>query len=154
MRPTAGQFAVVIDSREQTPFDFSPDVRTVVGTLTSGDYSILGLEERCAVERKSLPDLVSCITTGRDRFKRELHRLRGFECRAVVVEATISDVLAHSYRSKTHSNAVLGSVLSWQVRYGVPFVWSGEHGADVTLRLLTAYHRQLLDMVKALGVVA
>jgi len=154
MNPSSDAFTIVIDRREQTPWTFGPDARTVMGTLTSGDYSIAGLQERVAIERKSLPDLVSCITTGRDRFKRELHRLRGFDCRAVVVEATVSDILAHSYRSKTHPNSVIGSVLSWQVRYGVPFVWAGEHGAVIALRLLQAYHRQLVDMVTALGVVA
>ena len=50
----------IIDSREQMPFDLVP-LRTRAGTLQAGDYSIQGLESLVAIERKSLPDLLSCI---------------------------------------------------------------------------------------------
>jgi ERCC4-type nuclease len=43
---------IVIDSREQEPLSFTR-LRSVVGTLTSGDYSVAGLEELFAVERKT-----------------------------------------------------------------------------------------------------
>ena len=46
----------IIDTREQAPLDLSP-LRTEKGTLTTGDYSIKGLESEIAIERKSLPDL-------------------------------------------------------------------------------------------------
>ena len=78
---------VFIDNREQAPFAFeglaadTKDgggplvVRTTRGTLTSGDYSLVGLEGLAAVERKSPQDLFGTIGQGRERFERELARL-------------------------------------------------------------------------------
>ncbi len=43
-------FTIVIDSREQRPYQFPG---AVVKTLPTGDYSIVGLTDRVAIERKS-----------------------------------------------------------------------------------------------------
>jgi ERCC4-type nuclease len=68
---------IVIDNREQEPLPFTR-LKSIRGTLYSGDYSVGGLEEHFAVERKSLDDMANCCLSGnRDRFERELHRLRG-----------------------------------------------------------------------------
>src|SRR5688572_14128726 len=69
---------LVIDTREQTPLPFER-LATERGTLHTGDYSFKGGEDVFAVERKTIPDLVACcIGENRERFCRELHRLRGF----------------------------------------------------------------------------
>ena len=50
---------IIIDTREQAPFTFRHErmgATTEPGTLAVGDYSLAGLEDRVAVERKSLPD--------------------------------------------------------------------------------------------------
>jgi hypothetical protein len=76
-------FTIVVDSREQLPYEFtgmvgqgseSLVVPTVVQGLASGDYSIAGMEDQVAVERKSLDDLYGSVTWGRDRFEREIER--------------------------------------------------------------------------------
>ena len=85
---TAPLLPIVRDSREQAPFTFSGlPVEVSVGALEAGDYSLHGFERRVAVERKELGDLVGCLGTDRERFQRELARLRGYDCAAVVVEA-------------------------------------------------------------------
>jgi DNA excision repair protein ERCC-4 len=68
-------FIIAVDSREQRPFTFDA-WPTAPATLAAGDYSIVGLEEHVAIERKSLDDLAGCCGRDRDRFKRELHRLQ------------------------------------------------------------------------------
>ena len=115
---------IIIDTREQSPLDFSrwPDVTVETGTLTSGDYSLAGLTDRFGVERKSLPDLVASVTKGRDRFQRELERLRGFDVAALVVEGIMEQVARHEYRSKSNPDSVLQSLAAFQVRYGVPVI--------------------------------
>ncbi|MEA3163844.1 MAG: hypothetical protein QOE88_1662 [Verrucomicrobiota bacterium] len=45
--------------REQEPLVFK-SLKSVRGTLLTGDYSVAGLEELCSVERKSISDPVSC----------------------------------------------------------------------------------------------
>src|SRR5881392_1930406 len=57
---------VLVDSREQCPFDFSRFAGWFAGVerrgLSTGDYTIAGLEGNCIVERKDLPDLVHSFT--------------------------------------------------------------------------------------------
>ena len=69
---------VIIDTREQTPLPFA-NLPTEAGTLYSGDYSVKDSETLFSIERKTVKDLCSSVTRGRDRFEHELHRLRGFQ---------------------------------------------------------------------------
>ncbi len=79
---------VIIDTREQEPYGFDPDlVRPVRRALPAGDYSIDGLEETIAVERKTLDDFVGTVMRARGRFYRELRRLQKCARACVVVEA-------------------------------------------------------------------
>ena len=68
---------VVVDTREQNPLNFSRFDGWFAGietrALKLGDHSIAGLEGRCVVERKDLPDLVHSFTAERPMF---VHRLR------------------------------------------------------------------------------
>src|ERR1700676_181303 len=89
----------IIDTREQTPLDLAP-LRVELGTLATGDYSVAGLETIVAIERKSLPDLLSCIGQERERFDREVVRLLAYPVRALVVESTWSELEAGDWRSK------------------------------------------------------
>jgi ERCC4-type nuclease len=114
---------VVVDSREQLPWDLSP-LRMTVGSLQSGDYGLAAAPEAIAIERKSLPDLLGCVTTGRPRFERELQRLLGFPARCVIVEASWSELESACWKSKVSGKAVTGSVLRW-VADGIPFLLAG-----------------------------
>jgi len=141
---------IIIDTREQRPFHFD-DWPTSAGTLATGDYSIQGIEERVAIERKSLQDLVGCCGRDRERFKRELQRLKAYDCRAVIIEADAGQVVNGAFRGQLKPAHIIGSVASWQTRYSVPFVWAGDHGAAWTLAILRTYHKQLAELVKATG---
>ena len=114
---------IIIDTREQCPLDLSLyDCTTESGTLYVGDYAPAGLESLVAVERKSLPDLVASLTSGRERFAHEMERSRGVAL-AIVIEGSLSQVRRHEYRSKAKPHALLQSMLSWSIRYGVHFLW-------------------------------
>lgn len=133
----------VVDTREQLPLDLSP-LRSVAATLDTGDYSILGLESVVAVERKSLPDLVSCVGRERDRFLRELDRLRAYPVRLLVVEASWDDLESGSWRGQVTPAAVVGSVLSWQAA-GLPVCLAGDReraGRVVSRTLYLSARRQ------------
>jgi ERCC4-type nuclease len=116
-------FIIVIDSREQTPWEF-PKTSTTRGSLTTGDYSIKGLEQLVTVERKSLQDLVGCVGSGRERFKRELHRMRGYKAKAVIIEAALPQIEQGKWRGKVTPAAVLGSINSWRHRFDVEFIYT------------------------------
>jgi ERCC4-type nuclease len=96
------QMHIIIDSREQTPWSWDPHlVRTSIAGLDAGDYALAtdctavsGRETMiCAfsIERKSLDDFIGTIGSGWERFKNELHRMRGFPARVVIVEANFLD---------------------------------------------------------------
>ncbi len=115
---------LVIDTREQAPFEFrNYPCEAGPGTLPAGDYSVKGMETLVAVERKSLPDLVQCLGRERSRFEAELLRLRGYAFACVVVEANLSDLIHGGYRSKLDPHAALQSILAFQARTRVPFIW-------------------------------
>ena len=124
---------VIVDSREQVPFAFSgpryEGVTVEVGTLTVGDYSLAGLTDKVAVERKSLPDLVACLGRERERFERELQRGAALDAFAVVVEASWADLAGGKYRSKLQPHAACQSVLAFAGRYRLPFPFAGSRAA-------------------------
>lgn len=147
---------ILADSREQRAYAFGGpkyDATVERVALPSGDYSLPGFEDRCSIERKELGDLVSCLMgSNRTRFEKELTRLRPYECKAVVVEASMQDVRDGNYRSEMKPHAVLQSVLTFQVRYGVPFIWCGSReGAEyVTYWTLAKYAREIEERHKLL----
>jgi len=115
---------MVIDTREQLPLPFKR-LAAVRATLTSGDYSFRGGEELFAVERKSISDLVACcVGENRERFFRELHRLRGFRFKRLLIIGTREEIAGGVFRSNITPRAVLATVSAIEVRYDVPVVFS------------------------------
>ena len=120
-RSSAGPVTIVIDTREQEGYSFDPRLAaTVRRALPAGDYSIAGLENTVAVERKSLDDFVSTVIHSRARFRKELRKLAEYRAACVVVEAGLLEVLLHRYRGDAHPNAVLGSALSIILDFRIP----------------------------------
>lgn len=122
------QLTVVVDSREQQPLRFAGLAAEQRGTLKSGDYSLLGHEDRIAVERKSLPDLVGSLSAGRERLWREMERLSSLAAAALVVESPLRAVYEWRYRSKMHPSAVIGSCNAIMLDFGIPVIWAGDCG--------------------------
>jgi DNA excision repair protein ERCC-4 len=89
---------IKIDTREQSPYQFETPFK--VGTLDIGGYSISGLEKLIAVERKSIGDLIGCLTVERERFEKELHRGRALDYFALVIETTLEDLTNGPYHSQ------------------------------------------------------
>lgn len=125
---------VVVDSREQRPWDLSPEFFEVeVRGLRTGDYSIAGHEERFALERKSLGDLVNTVTRDWIRFRKELYRLAAMDVAAIVVEADLVDVLAHKYESDAEPSSVLGRANAIFLDHGIPVLWWGPRPICTTM---------------------
>lgn len=142
---------ILIDTREQLPYYFqTPAIR---GTLATGDYSLSGAEHLIAIERKTLPDLISCLCNGRQRFERELHRGKTLDYFAIIIEATLTDIISGSYRSKMTPKAAIQSLLAFSVRYRLPifFAESREYGARITESLLLKYGKELTKRTEAIA---
>jgi ERCC4-type nuclease len=120
---------ITIDTREQTPFLFEayPCI-TTVGTLHTGDYGITGFETAFVIELKSLSDLAGCMMDGRERFERELERMREYASACVIVEEPLNNVRNGAYRSKLNPASFEQSILALSLRYRVPFFFG--HNRD------------------------
>lgn len=142
---------IIIDTREQLPYRFQTPA--VKGTLPTGDYSISGLEDLIAIERKTLDDLISCLCDGRERFERELYRGKALDYFAVIIESSFTDIVSGDYRSKMTPKSAIQSILVFSVRYRLPifFVENRDYGARVTESLLLKYARELEKKAKAVS---
>lgn len=152
---------IIQDSREQAPYSFTGKgyVGTVVevAALQTGDYSLHGMTDRIALERKSLDDLTGTLTRGRKRFQRECERGRGLEYFGLIIEASMEDVARHRYQSRMTPQSLLQILAAWSIRYGLHVHWCGSRagGEYMTFSLLQKYLREqeqrLAALVKAHG---
>jgi len=134
---------ILADTREQIPYSFTRwPVSVQTASLTTGDYSLPGFEDKAAIERKSLDDLIGCLMgKNRERFERELCRARSYELFAVVIEANLFQILNKNYHSVMNPDAVLQSIVAFHVRYKIPFLFAGDRigGEYLTYSLLQKY---------------
>ncbi len=125
--PPPMPFTIVIDTREQTPLAFPPNVPTVRGTLHTGDYSIAGREDEFTVERKSLADAINTVIHDRERFVRELERMQTFAFRRIVITCPFARVLRGHYKhSRANPDSVIGLWRSLEVKYNVPVTFADD----------------------------
>lgn len=151
--PETCPFTVIIDTREQAPWRFTA-IETDGGAplivplttdlaLATGDYSILGMQNRITIERKSVGDFRGSITADRARFEREMERMREFEYAAVVIEGDLSEIMDPPAGSKFNPTCAARTIQSWSIRYGVHFFpMPGRRVAEVwAFRLLQMFWR-------------
>jgi DNA excision repair protein ERCC-4 len=130
--------SIAIDTREQNPFWFPSDIPTQIRSLKTGDYSLVGYEDQVAIERKSKSDCYGSLSSGRNRFERELERLKELDFAAIVIESSISEFLLAPGYSQMNPKSALRSLIAWSVKYRVPVCWGDDrpHAAALTLSLL------------------
>ncbi|MDH3279516.1 MAG: hypothetical protein OEQ39_02955 [Gammaproteobacteria bacterium] len=96
---------IIIDTREQSPWAFPPDVaETRRGTLLAGDYA-LAEDNAFAIERKSIDDFCGTVSSGWARFLRELDRMQLWPARVIIIEGQISDL---AWGRHNHSRLTYG----------------------------------------------
>lgn len=130
-------FSLIVDSREQAPFRFrglkadskhrKKDlvVRIVNKALKAGDYSLDGLEDRVAVERKSREDAFATWISDRDsRGIPQLNRLSAIPNAFVVLECTLGQIAEGPLRPgidpelrRRQGKSLYRSILAWMQRY-------------------------------------
>jgi hypothetical protein len=130
---------IIIDTREQKPFKF-PDLNVLNAKLEFGDYA-KNDNKLIVVERKSLSDLRSTLSTGFNRFCREITRAQendGYI--VVVVESTLEKVLYEKNRFGKCSSEFLAHKMRSILRTysNIQFVFTENRlkAQDLTLRVL------------------
>ena len=146
MRREKPIFTVVIDTREQAAYSFGAPHRrelldggTLRYALSEGDYAceVDGVLLTTRIERKSVSDFFGVCGHGRERFERELERLRRFSS-WLIIEATPEHLKQGFERSMISGDAALGSALSWAVKFGIHPIFAGgrREGNGICRRIL------------------
>ena len=118
----------MVDSREQNPLEFHhPYITEVVRTkLDFGDYACEYSDKTrppLTYERKNMCDLFSTLTTGHERFKREIQRAKKVNnVIVIIIEGTFSEILHGCKHSTVDGMAIRKQLFTFQFKYGVPFV--------------------------------
>ena len=152
---------IIRDTREQDGYSFEheryAETTIEVGTLDTGDYSLSGLTDKVAAERKSIPDLVACLSRERERFARELLRGAALDAFCVAVEGSFTELANGQYRSQMNPHAACQSVAAFTARYNIPFVFCGSRSAaeyfvhSFLRQYLEGAQKRLKAIVKAHG---
>jgi hypothetical protein len=126
-------FTVVIDTREQLPWEFGLHT-TAKKKLDTGDYSIEGLEHLLCIERKrSVSEVATNISE--KRFKNVLERMSQIQYRFILLEFDLEDIYTFPVGSdipkklwehlKISSKYILKYITEIQLNYGVNILFCG-----------------------------
>lgn len=118
-----------MDSREQKTLDFEgiegvEKVETM--GLSYGDYSAIvhGKPVPLIFERKGFSDLWGTMTSGYDRFKREMERAKADNVKLIlIIEGSYSDVWNGFERSKYDGASMLKKLATLYVKYDLEYVF-------------------------------
>ena len=113
-------FILVIDTREQKPLCTRiKGLNSLVETVRDGDYTIKGFEDKFAIERKQTSDFYGYIGKERVKTVKKLKRLAQFDFAALVIEASMDDLLSPNLYSSISPEVARGFLTSVNVRYGI-----------------------------------
>jgi len=126
---------IMVDTREPDPHPWAKhwSCESVVGTLATGDISLIGCQHWICIERKTMADLLQCLCQSRDRFTRELERARRIKDFSVIIEASYQDLWTGNYRSGMNPKSAWESVIALQQRHGIPFLFA--QNVEISARL-------------------
>ena len=94
-------YTIIKDTREQEGYTFessSSRYHTCDGMvdqkLDTGDYSILGMEDKLCIERKaSVVELANNVGHDQTRFLKEIERMKSFPYKFLILEFSLSDLM-------------------------------------------------------------
>jgi len=153
------EICLIQDTREQRglgPYFSSP---WIIETLHVGDYSVAGLQDLIAIERKSLSDLLGSLTHGRERFEKELAKTRSMDKFYIVVEGCLSTIfdgrynpmfsdspeIAKQFHSMANPKAIWETIAAFTIRY-CPMIFTENQivTAAFVESVLTKYAREFI----------
>jgi ERCC4-type nuclease len=137
---------VLVDTREQNPFDFSRFEGWFKGiekkTLKLGDYSVAGLEDVCVVERKDLSDLIYSLNAKRSVFVNRLRLMSRYPHRLLVITTALSQVKSPYPHSGVNPNRITQFLIATLAGLQVPFLCTESHelGEELVASYLYQVH--------------
>lgn len=128
------KLTIICDTREQdrhvSEYFAKKKVPNITRKLDTGDYSCqlgdVSFEREIVVERKhNLDEICGNFTAERERFEREFMRAKAYNTKVhlIIENASWTDIFLGNYRSKLPPKSLVGSLLSWMVRFNVSVVF-------------------------------
>lgn len=127
-------FKVIIDTREQQPWEFDR-VAYANRKLDTGDYSVEGYEHLLCVERKkSVSEIANNITE--KRFKDVIDRMKTYKYSYLILEFSLEDIYRYPIGSnvpkrmwdklKITSGFILKNLLELQLKHNIHVLFCGD----------------------------
>ena len=155
-------YTVIKDTREQKGHTFAYNRRdrcegTIVHKLDTGDYSVIGLEDKLCIERKaSIEELADNLVVSSKTFYREIDRMVLFPHRYLVLEFDMNDLLEFpnhpgsripKWKRDTvyiNSGFMLKCITEFQVEYGINVLFCGNKENAKTM--MTSLFKRFADL--------
>lgn len=150
------KLSIICDTREKdihvSEWLEKNKIPTITRKLDTGDYSCqLGeqsFERDIVVERKhNLDEICGNFTLERERFEREFMRAKAYGTKVylIIENASWSDIFIGNYRSKLNSKSLVGSLLSWMVRFNITVLFcKPEESARIIYGIFYYYAKEKL----------
>jgi ERCC4-type nuclease len=122
---------IITDTREPSGlylFKKQKDVVIIKDNLSCGDFSVFPYgDKEFFVERKTIADLSSSFTAGRERFEAEWKRANSVASKFLLVEGDFMSIILGDYRSNFNPASFLGSLFSWSIKYKFSIIFVKNH---------------------------
>lgn len=131
LKAELAKLSIICDTRENvnqhiTKYFDAHHIPHIERKLDTGDYSCMlesmSFERDIVVERKhNLDEICGNFTAERERFEREFMRAKAYNTKVhlIIENASWTDIFLGNYRSKLQPKSLVGSLLSWMVRFNV-----------------------------------
>ncbi len=147
MKGASDSFPIIEDTRCQASMPWPAGVVVERRTMPEADYSTEKLWGIGAIELKR-EDFPAAVGAERERFDREIERLRSYRFKCIIVAQDITRVYRETL---VHPHALLGSIASWYARADIPtlFVGNDAGAARLICGLLKRWEERLATEIEA-----
>jgi hypothetical protein len=148
---------IIIDTREKKPWKLTDkDIGSIqTKKLHTGDYTLVGLEDKFVIERKSsLAEFANNIIQA--RFKKELERLITFKYKYIIIECGFRDIINFPVGSipkhlwskiKTTGTFIMKCIAQIQTKYDVHIMLC--ENTDIAKQMALSIMKRVIELEKS-----
>lgn len=145
----------IVDTREQNPLSFRRFrgwfQKIEYRALKLGDYSVEGMEDTLAVERKDLADLIQSFTTNRVVFVARLRRMSQLPHSLLVVTSSLTEIKSEYPYRAANPNRITQSLIAVLTGLRLPFICTDTHELGEEIVASYLYQTFLYDWLDRNG---
>jgi hypothetical protein len=147
------KYTIIRDTREKEGFGWNFPAndlfeKSITKKLDSGDYSLLGYEDKISIERKKNTSEIA-KNIFEPRFEKELIRLQDYSHSYIICEFTFNDLLTFPvnsgipknmwYKVKMTSKFLQSTISRYMVQYNTKIIFAGLYGKECAEQLFRSF---------------